>query len=821
MPSDYAHLSRDQLISLVEASRADRNDVERFRDLVEQAADGIFVLDEAGVLVEVNHAGASMLGMTQEEAVGRPIGDHVAPKELPKVTEALAQLRTGKALVFERTMRRKDGSGFPAEVSAKRLSDGRIQGILRDITTRQRAQDNLRRSEERFRNLTAAAFEGIVISERGKILDVNDQFARMYRCLREDLIGCEVVSLVAPESRALVAERIRSGAEEPYEHRAIRRDGSIFDVEVHGKGVDWGGRRVRVTAVNDITDRKHAEAALRESEQRLSLIFHNTFDPLALYAVEGAGRYRLLAVNPAFLQAASWRAGRAITEDLIIGRPFDELVRDVLAIDNAAAVLSKRKLDEATATGQVVRWDDIQSRPSGQFASERTDIPIFDGQGRCRHMLRVVHDITERTRAEHERTALLERTRRQTEAIVRYAVEPAVTGGDVAQAARKMTEMAADTLEVERASVWLLDPDKRWARCVDRYERSLRRHSPPADPIDLAKYPEILANIAEDRAVAVEDIDRDPRTLGLRNESAVGGFYPGERASALTTGVRVRGEVIGVVWAATIGDAKRWQPDEIAFCGALGDQFAQAVLNAEREQAARDLRSLAGQIMTTEDEERRRIGRDLHDSTGQLLAALEINMVTLSRAAVGLDAKAQALLQDCMDQAHLCSTSIRTASYLLHPPLLDEMGLVSAIQWHLDGFCRRSGIAISADLPTDFARMPAEDELSLFRVVQEALTNIHRHSGAKSGRIRLRRATTEVVLTVADDGHGIAPESLIHFREGRSNLGVGLAGMRERLRQLGGRLEIQSDGSGTRLEAVLPSRPAHAADPSSSVRPEP
>ncbi|HUJ42536.1 MAG TPA: PAS domain S-box protein [Opitutaceae bacterium] len=821
MPSEYAHLSRDQLVSLVEASRADRSEVERFRNLVDQAADGIFVLDEAGVLVEVNDAGATMLGMTRQEAVGRPIGDHVAPMELPNVAEALAQLRTGKPLVFERTMRRKDGSVFPAEVSAKRLSDGRIQGILRDITIRQRAQENLRRSEERFRNLTAAAFEGIVISDRGGIVDVNDQFARMYHCIREDLIGCEVVSLVAPESRALVAERIKSGFEEPYEHRAIRKDGSVFDVEVSAKIVDWGGRRVRVTAVRDITDRKRAEAALRESEQRLSLIFQNTFDPLALYGVDAGGGYRMLAVNPAFLRAASQRAGKTITEDLIIGRSFDELVRDVLEIDEQAAAESKRGLDQAVATGQVIRWDDTQTRPSGKFSSERTDIPIFDGHGCCRLVLRVVHDMTERVRAEQERTALLERTRRQAEAIVRYAIDPAVTAGDVPQAARKMTEMAANALEVERASVWLLEADKRTAHCVDRYERSFRRHSPPMVPIDLARYPEILANIVEGRAIAVEDIDRDPRTQRLGDELAAAGFYRGGKASALTTGVRVRGEVIGVVWTATVGDIKQWQPDEIAFCGALGDQFAQAVLNAEREQAARDLRSLAGQIMTTEDEERRRIARDLHDSTGQLLAALEINMVTLSRAAAGLDAKAQALLQDCMDQAHLCSTSIRTASYLLHPPLLDEMGLVSAIQWHLDGFCRRSGIKISADLPPDCPRMPAEDELSLFRVVQEALTNIHRHSGAKSGRISLRRAAAEVVLTVADDGHGIAPESLTHFREGRSNLGVGLAGMRERLRQLGGRLEIQSDGTGTRVEAVLPSRPAHAADPSSPVRSEP
>jgi signal transduction histidine kinase len=561
------------------------------------------------------------------------------------------------------------------------------------------------------------------------------------------------------------------------------------------------------------TDRIARRSALRDSAQRLSLIFQNTFDSMALYGVERKGRYRVLAVNPALLNEASRRTGRPVTEAKLIGQPFNLALRDVFMADKASIERSLHYMDEAVRTGSIIRWNDFPDRPSGRFASERTDIPILDPKGRCRHVLRVVHDITERVLADEEQVGLLQRMRRQSDMILGYSMDPAVAGGDVPHAAQRLTEIATQTLGVDLSSVWMFGEDAKVLRCLDRFRLSSRQHSQLEFPIDVTQFPETFASISGGRVLAAENIAEDPRTsrLGTRIIELFADLAEAPPTTALMMAVRVRGTIVGVIWMAAVGPVRQWRADEIAFCGALGDHFALAMQNAEREQASHDLRSLAGQLLTAQDQERRRVARELHDSTGQLLASLEINMVMLSRAARGLDEKGEKLLQDCIAQTRQCSNSIRTASYLLHPPLLDEMGLGAAIRWHLEGFRVRSGIDTKASLPTDWQRMAPEDELSLFRVVQESLANIHRHSSAKSVRIALARTPSEVVLTVADDGHGIDKDNLTRFREGRSNLGIGLAGMRERMRQVGGRLEINSGSGTTQVTAALPLRPPGAA----------
>lgn len=556
--------------------------------------------------------------------------------------------------------------------------------------------------------------------------------------------------------------------------------------------------------------RNHRRPALRASAGRLSLIFQNTFDSMALYAVERKGRYRVLAVNPALLKEATRRTGRPVIEAMLIGQPFNVALRDVFLADKASVERSLHYMNEAVRTGTVTRWNDFPDRPTGRFASERTDIPIHDAKGRCRHVLRVVHDVTERILADDEQIALLQRMQRQSEMILGYSMDPAVSGGNVPRAAQRLTEIATQTLGVDLSSVWMFGADGKILRCLDRFRLSTRTHSQLEFPLDISEFPETFASISGGRVLAARNIAEDPRTSRLSARIIEHFALMGEEppTTALTMAVRVRGTIVGVIWMAAVGPNRQWRPDEIAFCGALGDHFALAMQNAEREQAAQDLRGLAGQLMTAQDQERRRVARELHDSTGQLLASLEINMVMLSRAGSGLDEKGQKLLQDCIAQTRQCSNSIRTASYLLHPPLLDEMGLGPAIRWHLEGFRDRSGVEIKASLPNDWPRMAPEHELSLFRVVQESLANIHRHSRAKSVRIDLARTPSEVILTIADDGQGIARENLARFRDGRSNLGIGLAGMRERMRQVGGRLEINSDAGTTQVKAALPLRPA-------------
>ena len=621
-----------------------------------------------------------------------------------------------------------------------------------------------------------------------------------------DLAGNSLFSDIAPQELPRIREFARrrsTGEPAPafYETRGIRRSGEVFDMAVAISTYELDGQVYTIGVLRDISEQKRTEATLRESEAHLSMVFENTYDPLALYEVEAAGVYRLSLINPAFLQIASKRVGRPVTSDEVMGRPYDDMAREVLLLEEAAIKAGREHMDEAVRTGRTVRWDETQLRAIGEVSSERIDIPVHNIQGRCRYVLRVLHDVTERKRAELERVVLSERVRCQSDALLKFSLDPAVTTGDVPGAARKMTEMATRVVGTERTSIWLLDPDGAVMRCLDRYDRTLGQHTAGME-IDMSKYPAALGNLANGRTIVLDDVELDPSIVPvLRGEAP-----SDDIRSAMATAVRMGGQVRGVVWIATLGRLKKWQPDEIAFGGALGDHMAQAIFNAERERSTRSLHELAGQLMKAEDDERRRIGRDLHDSTGQLLAVLEINMAMLSRAAGGLDARSQALLQECIAQTKQCANSIRTASYLLHPPLLDEMGLVSAVQWQLDGFRLRSGIQVEAKLPAGFVRLPPEDELSLFRVLQEALTNAHRHAGSTLIRVVLEQPPGAVILTISDNGKGIRPAALASFREGGAGLGVGLAGMRERLRQLGGQVEIESGSNGTVLRASLPSR---------------
>lgn len=215
------------------------------------------------------------------------------------------------------------------------------------------------------------------------------------------------------------------------------------------------------------------------------------------------------------------------------------------------------------------------------------------------------------------------------------------------------------------------------------------------------------------------------------------------------------------------------------------------------------LQNLSQRLLKVQDEERRRVARDLHDTTGQTLAALKMGLALLEERLRQKQCTCDAMseIAALADQA---LQEIRTTSYLLHPPLLDEAGFTSAAQWFVDGFGKRSGIKVTVDLETQRERLPITIETALFRVLQESLTNVHRHSGALEVSVRFQYQTETVMLEIRDCGQGIPTELLYRLREASAETGVGLAGMRERLNELSGKLEIESDRHGTSVRAIVP-----------------
>jgi signal transduction histidine kinase len=222
-----------------------------------------------------------------------------------------------------------------------------------------------------------------------------------------------------------------------------------------------------------------------------------------------------------------------------------------------------------------------------------------------------------------------------------------------------------------------------------------------------------------------------------------------------------------------------------------------------RRQTENSLRDLSTRLLRLQDEERRRIARDLHDSTGQTLTALKLTLAALERLARSVP-DAAALFEQLDGLAEEALRDIRTTSHLLHPPLLDEVGFRSAALWYVEGLAKRSGIEVKVDLDDAGARISKSAELAFFRVLQESLTNVLRHSGSKSVDITLEVESDMATLTIRDYGKGIPGHTLSSFRETGAGVGVGLGGMKQRIHEFGGRLQISSDGSGTSVSATLP-----------------
>lgn len=237
---------------------------------------------------------------------------------------------------------------------------------------------------------------------------------------------------------------------------------------------------------------------------------------------------------------------------------------------------------------------------------------------------------------------------------------------------------------------------------------------------------------------------------------------------------------------------------------ALANLQAEIKVRAEAEEARR---RISARMLNIQDEERRRIARELHDSIGQTLAALKMTVSTLSKM-TSATAQASPAISKCWDDVNsLIDEAIRetrTISHLLHPPMLDEIGFAASASWYVTGFARRSGIEVQLELPDEQPRFTESMDLTLFRVLQECLTNILRHSGSKKAEVRMEIGGQEVVLSVRDYGKGMSRDQIDKFMTSGTDVGVGLGGMRERVRDLGGKIELQTPGTGTTVKVTLP-----------------
>ena len=278
-------------------------------------------------------------------------------------------------------------------------------------------------------------------------------------------------------------------------------------------------------------------------------------------------------------------------------------------------------------------------------------------------------------------------------------------------------------------------------------------------------------------------------------------------AEVIRTGEAVLGREVSGQLPGKPGEMRHWLVNYFPIKDEQNSVFQIGIIAldvTERRNAEQAIRRFSARLLTLQDQERRRIAREIHDSLGQYLAAVKINLQVMEQ---NVSEKNRDTLLECVDLLDRTIGETRTLSHLLHPPLLDEAGFSSAANWFVSGFSQRSGIPVTLELPPDLRRLPNTTEIALFRVLQESLTNVHRHSQSASAEIRLQTDAEWVTLRISDHGRGIAPDLLRKMRFDGTHTGVGLAGMRERIRELGGRLEIHSTPSGTTIEASVPAIP--------------
>jgi PAS domain S-box-containing protein len=612
---------------------------------------------------------------------------------------------------------------------------------------RSQMEESLRESEERFRQMGAQIREVFWLSSAdfSQMLYVSSGYELIWGHSCESLYRepRSWMAAIHPEDRVRVTAIVEAERDRGFEieYRVVRPDGSIRWIWDRGFPVhDASARLYRVAGIaEDVTERKRVEEQLRTSEH-------------------------LLAEAQRLAHIGSWSsdlAGRVTWSDelyRIFGLHPGEIdpAHDAMAfIDAADRDLVMRSIEAAFETKEPYSFFyRIHRRDGSERILHSIGYVACNAEGEPVTIFGTTQDVTERRQAEE---AL-----RRSEQLLRVVMDTLPVGVVV-------VDRAGDIILSNPAS------QRIWGELIgsgrERYARSKAWWYETGEEVAPGQWPSARAlaggETSLNEVIEIEAFD------GIRK------IIENSAVPIRDTSNRITGAVI-----------------------VHEDISARKTAERERNESYTQLRTLTARLMRAQDDERRRIAQMLHETTAQDLAALKMLLARLNRTAEGLSDSERGALTESVALAEQAMTEVRTLSYLLYPPFLDETGLLSALRWYAAGFGERSGIHVSLDVPDSFERLSLDAETALFRIVQESLINIHRHAGSESAAIRLRRDADTLVLEIEDRGRGIEDASLAHILSGEG-AGVGIAGMRERIEQLGGRLEITSSENGTTVRARL------------------
>ena len=718
--------------------------------------------------------------------VGRPISDIRFGFDLPDLHELiLATIDTGSARNLE--IQDREGRWYSLGIRPGKTHGNRIDGVIlvlvdihplkaravdlsaakekleAEIADHKRALEELRR----FKFISDHASDGHdLIDPDGRLLYVNLRACERLGYSESEMLKMRISDidpLLSGDRVRELFQRLEKGVVEPFESLRRRKDGTTFPVEVGAISLRFDGAASLFMVARDITDRKKAE-------RRFHLAVEAAPNAMVMVNQEG----RILFVNAQMERLFGY------SRDELLRMSIDKLVPERFRAKHAGFRRGFLAGPQARAMGGGRDLYALR-RDGSEFPVEIGLNPIETEEGIW--VLGAIVDISERKRVEealqkaHDELELRVqgRTSQLREAVEQLNLQMSERWR-AEEALRTSERRYRDLFENANDLLFTLDFDgditsfNRTAELVLGYPREA------ASQLNLVRL-----TLPGEHGVAVQILKEEAGSGGREYELSVrakdGRAIPLEIRSRW---IRENGRPVGVQCIAR----------DIT----------------ERQRAEQERREVSARLTRLQDDERRRLARELHDSTGQNLAALKMSLGAVQDSPARLDPRARKALSESQELAELCIREVRTLSYLLHPPLLDERGLAFALQLYAEGYSERSGVALEIVIPEHFGRIPQELEIACFRLAQECLTNVHRHSGSPTARIRLEKTDAEVRLEVSDAGRGFSAGT-VSEREGH---GIGIQAMRERARQLGGHLEIDSSPSGTRVLAVLPLSPSSA-----------
>ena len=792
--SPSGHLDVQEILQRSAAfEQALRESEQLYRSAFELAAVGVAHVKPDGRWLRVNKKLCEIVGYSEAELMKMTFQEITHPEDLPADLAETEKLLNGSLDMFSMEKRyiRKDRMPVWVNLSVSVVRDagGKVKhfiSVVEDIHERREVEV----VQSRLAAIVESSDDAIVSKDLdGVIRSWNAGASRIFGFTAEEAVGRSITIIIPPELRdeeAQILRRLRNGERiDHFETVRVGKSGKRIDVSLsispvrNSRGQIVGASKI----ARDITERKQVEEALRESQSLLALALDSSKTAIFDWDV----------VN----QQGRWNPQMAAIYDF---QPRGEYItaeewRTLFHPDDVARLASK---------AQATWRDENQDKFGFEFRTVRGDgqtrwilsqgRTVRDANGRALRMIGTHSDITERKLAEEREREITKEAIAATAKFRAVFEQTTVFAGIMTKdgVIIEANKLCLDACgyraeEVLGMPFW----ETGWWRNFQESRDKIRAATPLA--AQGVPYREMLCYSWADGTERLVDF-------------------------ALYPIVDDKGEVLFLhPTGVDITDLKRTEENYRNLAETLDAEVRARTRELEDRNAdvlrqSEQVRDLSLRMMRIQDEERRHIARDLHDSAGQTLTVLGINLAQLvhdmERVAPKL-AKEGEKIQELVQQLH---REIRTTSYLLHPPLLDETGLRSALSWYVQGLVERSGLAIDLDVSEDLGRLPADMELAVFRLVQESLTNVHRHSGSKTARIRIGREANGVCVEVRDQGHGIASGRLAEIQSNGS--GLGIRGLRERLWQFGGELKIESNASGTSVLARIPfakaDRPADA-----------